>query len=94
MEIAILTILIIKAVKIFLIAYTISRFTPIEMILELLPDKLIYNLLRLLMSCSRCLALWVGIILTGNIWLAMSVSFFMVIFEKTFGFWEKKIRLN
>ncbi len=86
--------LIIEAIKIFLLTYTISRFSPLQMVLELLPNKLIYNLIKLLMSCSRCLALWGGIILTGNIWLAMTISIFMVIFEKTFGVWENKVKLN
>lgn len=86
--------LIIESIKIFLLTYTISRFSPLQMVLELLPNKLIYNLIKLLMSCSRCLALWSGIILTGNIWLAMTISIFMVIFEKTFGVWENKVKLN
>ena len=83
-----------EAVKIFLASYTVSRFSPIQMILELLPNKLIYNLIKLLMSCSRCFALWFGMLLTGDIWLSMSVSMFMVVFEKTFGVWENKVKLN
>jgi uncharacterized membrane protein YciS (DUF1049 family) len=85
---------IIESIKVFLVAYTISRFTPIQMVLDLLPNKLHYNLLKLLMTCSKCLGLWVGLIMTGNIWLSMGISLFMVVFEKTFGEWEMRTKLN
>ena len=82
------------ALKVFLIAYTITRFTPIQLLLEMLPDNLFFNVFKLLFSCSKCLALWSGLLLTGDIWLSMAVSFFFVIFEKTFGVWENQIRLK
>lgn len=84
---------IITASKIFLLSYTISRFSPLQMLIEMLPNKIYWNLFKLLMSCSKCLALWSGIIMTGNIWISMVVSILMVVFEKTFGEWERKTKL-
>lgn len=79
--------------KVMLISYTISRFEPLKMVLDLLPDNLFFNLLRLLLTCSKCLSFWVGIII-GGIWIGMVSSFTMTIFEKTIGRWIDKVRLN
>lgn len=78
--------------KIFLLGWTISRFEPISWLLDLLPDNLGFNIFKLLLTCSKCLCLWIGIIMC-NIWIAMGVSLFMIIFEKTFGRWERKINI-
>lgn len=79
--------------KIMLLGFTMSRFEPLRMVLDLLPDNLFFNLLRLLLSCSKCIAFWSGIIL-GGVWIAMLASFLMVIFEKTIGSWIDEIKLS
>jgi hypothetical protein len=84
---------IIIMIQIFLISYTITRFEPLQMVLDELPDNLVMNVIKLLLSCSKCVSFWTGLII-GNIWMAMIVSLFMVIFEKTFGHWESKIKIN
>lgn len=80
--------------KILILAYTISRFEPIGWILDLLPNKLILNIFKLGMTCSKCLCLYVGLILTGNIWMAMIASFLMVLYERSIGKWEQKIKFQ
>ncbi len=85
--------IIINLCKIMILSYTISRFDPLKMILEILPDNLFCNLFRLALSCSKCLAFWTGIIIAG-IWWAMLASFLMTIFEKTIGRWIDQVRLN
>lgn len=85
------TITIMICIKIFLISYTITRFEPLQWILDILPDNLFFNIIRLALSCSKCLSLYVGFIMTYDIYIAMIMSLFMVIFEKTFGHWENKV---
>jgi len=79
--------------KVMLLSYTISRFEPLKMVLDLLPDNLFFNLLRLALTCSKCLSFWIGI-LFGQIWIGMIASFTMTIFEKTIGRWIDQVRLN
>lgn len=76
-----------------LTAYTISRFEPLKMLLDLLPDNLFWNLLRLLLTCSKCLAFWTGI-LFGGIWIGMGASLLITLLEKTIFGWMDQIRLN
>lgn len=77
--------------KTILIVYTITRFEPLQMILELLPDNLIFNSIKLLFSCSKCLSLYLGSIIFLDLYVGMALSFFFTIFEKTIGNWLNKI---
>lgn len=79
--------------KIMLISYTISRFEPLKMVLDLLPDKLLFNLIALLLTCSKCISFWSGLFLF-NIWVGMIASLIMTILEKTLLRWLERTRLN
>lgn len=80
--------------QVFILSWLITRFSPLQMILELLPDKLILNMIQLLFSCSKCFAFWFSLIYTGDIFLSAFMSFIMMIYEKTIGFWENRVRLK
>ena len=80
-------------IKIWLICWTITRFEPLKMVLDLLPNKLIPNLVRLVLTCLRCLTLWVTLIWTGDIFLACLVSFVSFFYDKFIGPIENKVRL-
>lgn len=78
-----------------ILSYTISRFEPLQIFLGSLPKKFLpFRILTQLLTCSKCLGLWLGILITQDIWIAMIISFLMVVFEKTFGEWEQKIKLD
>jgi hypothetical protein len=83
-----ITILMIKA---FILAYFITRFQPIEMLLEILPDKLIFNILKLAFSCSKCCVFYTSLVYTHNFYYSVLNSFIMIIFERTIGKWERRI---
>jgi len=80
-------------ISIFLISWVISRFEPIKMIEEMLPDKLVYNLLRLMITCIKCLIFWITLIWTGNIILASAGAFIGFWYDKFIGPIERKVRL-
>lgn len=80
--------------KILILAYTISRFEPIGWILDLLPNKLILNIFKLGMTCSKCLALWIGILCFNQLYIALAASFIMVLYERSIGKWEQKIKFQ
>jgi len=80
--------------KILLSAYTVSRFEPLKMVLDLLPDKLIFNLINLLLTCSKCLSFWIGIIFFGDIWMGMLASLIITVLEKTAFNKLEKVTLN
>ena len=83
----------IELLKIFMISWFVSRFEPIQMVLEVLPNKLAYNLIRLLTSCLKCLAFWITLIYTGDLFLASLMAFIGFWYDKIIGRIENKIRL-
>jgi hypothetical protein len=83
----------ITMISIFLVSWVISRFEPFTMILEVLPDKLLYNLFRLLLTCIKCLMFWITLIYTENIVLASGMAFIGFWYDKFIGPIERKVRL-
>jgi hypothetical protein len=79
--------------KIFMISWFISRFEPIHMTLEALPNKLVYNLIRLILTCLKCLAFWITLTLTQDIFLASLMAFIGFWYDKIIGRIENKVRL-
>lgn len=79
--------------KIFIVSWFISRFEPIHMTLEALPNKLVYNLIRLILTCLKCLAFWITLTWTGDIFLASLMAFIGFWYDKIIGRIENKIRL-
>jgi hypothetical protein len=80
--------------KILLLAWFITRFEPVQWIVDILFEgktDLTSKLLYLALTCSKCVAFWAGIILTQDIFLAIIGCFLMVIYEKTIGKWEQRI---
>jgi hypothetical protein len=80
--------------KILLLAWFITRFEPVQWIVDILFEgktDLTSKLLYLALSCSKCLSFWAGIILAQDIFLAIIASWLMVVYEKTLGKWENKI---
>ena len=80
--------------KIFIISWFITRFKPIEMILELLPDNIIFNIFRLLLTCLMCISFWIGLIYTGDIFISSLMAFIGFWYDKILGFYENRVRLN
>jgi hypothetical protein len=80
--------------QVFILSWLITRFSPLQMILELLPDKLILNMIQLLLSCLMCVSFWTCLVVTENIYLASLSAFIGFWYDKIFGFYEKRIRLN
>ena len=85
--------LIILIGKMFIISWLVTRFQPITMILDVLPDKLIYNLIRLLLSCLMCFSFWFTLIMTGSIVTASIAAFVGFWYDKILGSIENRIRL-
>lgn len=79
--------------KIFIVSWLISRFEPIHMVLETLPNKLVYNLIRLVLTCLKCLAFWITLSLTQDIFLASLMAFIGFWYDKIIGRIENKVRL-
>lgn len=81
-------------VKIWFVSWMITRFEPLHMLLELLPDKLFYNMLSLILTCLKCLSMWMTLIVTGDIFLSSLLCFISFFYEKNLGHWERRVRLN
>ena len=80
-------------ISIWLLSWFITRFEPLQMTLELLPNKLIYNLFKLLISCLKCVSFWITLFYTGDIILASGIAFISFWYDKWIGPLERKVRL-
>ncbi len=80
-------------VSIWLVSWFITRFEPLQMVLELLPNKLLFNLFKLLITCLRCLSFWITLCYTQNIILASGIAFVSFWYDKFIGPQERKVRL-
>lgn len=72
----------IQILKILLASWFITRFEPIKWFIEILPDNLIFNMIKYIPMCSKCFSFWFGLIYIHNFWLAALSSLIMVIVEK------------
>lgn len=80
-------------IKLFLLAWVITRFEPIQIVLELIPDNLVFNLLKLLVSCLKCVSFWLVLIFTYDIFLASGMAFIAFWYDKLISPIENKVRL-
>jgi hypothetical protein len=80
-------------ISIWLVSWFITRFEPLQMILELLPNKLIPNLFKLLITCLKCVSFWLTLVWTQNIVLASGIAFVSFFYDKFIGPIERKVRL-
>jgi hypothetical protein len=78
-------------ISIWLVSWFITRFEPLQMVLELLPNKLLFNLFKLLITCLRCLSF--TLCYTQNIILASGIAFVSFWYDKFIGPIERKVRL-
>lgn len=69
-------------IQIYLAVWLFTNFEPLTDLIDNLWDKLPPNITRyravdylyILIGCSRCLSLWVTLLLTGNIFMAIFLS--------------------
>lgn len=80
-------------IGIWLVSWFITRFEPLQMVLELMPNKLIYNLFKLLITCLKCVSFWITLAYTQNIVLASGMAFISFFYDKFIGPIERKVRL-
>ena len=80
-------------IGIWLVSWFITRFEPLQMVLELLPNKLLFNLFKLLTTCLKCVSFWITLCYTQNIVLASGIAFVSFFYDKFIGPIERKVRL-
>jgi hypothetical protein len=80
--------------KVFFLSWMIVRFEPLGWILDLLPKGLPKYLLIVLTTCLKCSNFWLGLILTGDIFISSGLAFIGMLYEKTIGKWETTIKFN
>lgn len=79
--------------KLFFISWFLTRFEPLHMVLELLPDKLIYNLIKLLFTCIKCVLFWITLSITFDPFIASGMAFIGFWYDKFIAPLENKVRL-
>lgn len=81
--------MILLIIKTLLIAQFVVKFEPIQWVLDIIKTKikpnnivvnLFLNIISLLTSCSKCAALWTGLLM-GGIWVALISSYIMYLYS-------------
>jgi len=78
-------------IKIFLLSWTLTHFSPLKMISEYLLSKtkdnpmasIIMSITTLPIYCLMCCSFWCGLIISGDIFIASGAAFI--------GFWYDKL---
>lgn len=84
--------LILTLIQSLLIGWFIPKFEPLHTVLELLPDTLFKWILQSLFTCMKCTSFWACLILTQNLYLAITAAFLGFWYDKLIGPEERKIR--
>lgn len=93
---------IILIIKILLIAFVYTRFEPLhswaaniiknsKSVLKSLVANLLHNNMT---TCIKCLAFWVGLIMSHNFYIAAIAMILAFIYDKKFSSWERQNRLQ
>lgn len=69
-------------VKIFLLSFLINQFEPLQWILDLLPKTLLTAIITMLLTCLKCTSFWVGLIISGDIFIASGAFLIGFIIDK------------
>jgi len=78
----------------FMISWLISRFEPLQWFIKIFPNNKLRFLIETLTTCIKCVSLYMGLIISGNIFLPAFSSFIAMIYDKTIGQWETKIKFK
>lgn len=80
--------------KTLVLSWLVTRFEPLQWLINLLPDKKIKFLIQDATTCMKCMSLYLGLMISGDIYIAALASFLSVIYMKTLGVWEQKVKFN
>jgi|WetSurMetagenome_2_1015567.scaffolds.fasta_scaffold81271_4 hypothetical protein len=74
--------IIIQIIKVLLLANVIVNFSPINWLVELIPNSLPKYILVLLTSCLKCCSFWLGLVITHDIWISSLIYLIASIITK------------
>lgn len=80
--------------KILVVSWLVTRFEPLQWLINLLPDNKLKFLIQDATTCMKCMSLYIGLIITFSIYIAAFASFLSVIYMKTIGQWEQKVKFK
>lgn len=56
--------------KSLILAKLLTEFTPLQWVLDLLPENIFKWIIQVLTSCLKCATTWIALILTGDVYIA------------------------
>jgi len=63
-----------EIIKILLLSWFISSFEPLFILLNEIKWRWIKIFLIAILGCFKCASLWIGLILTGNIFISLAAA--------------------
>lgn len=77
---------------IFLGAWTITRFEPLQLLLDNIKDNKFTVPFKLLLSCTKCVAFWLSLAIYQSFFIACLMAFIAFWYDKLLGGFEEKIK--
>lgn len=84
---------VIIVLKVLGLSWVINRLPIVSLLFNYLPENIFTLVLKLALECLKCTSLYVGLIITQNIWISILCSFIAMLYERTIGEWEKNIKI-
>lgn len=88
--------------KIIGLSWFITHFDPIMWLIDSARINinhkrtfihLIFNVITVLLTCLKCCSFWLGLTISGSIWIALAASYLSFLYDKIVGPWESIINI-
>lgn len=80
--------------KTLLLSWLVTRFEPIQWLINLLPNHRLKYLIIDATTCMKCMSLYIGLLISHDIYIAALASLLSVFYSKTIGAWEQKVKFK
>ena len=80
--------------KILVSSWLVTRFEPLQWLIDLLPNNKFKFLIQDATTCMKCMSLYLGLIITGDIYMSALAAFLSVVYSKTIGLWEQNVKFK
>lgn len=81
-------------IKIFILSWFLTRFKPIRIFFNILPDNILFKVIRYITTCIFCISFWLSILITNDIYLSCFTSFIAFWYDKLLSRYENRIYLK
>jgi hypothetical protein len=80
--------------KTLILSWLVTRYEPIQWVIDTIPSGRIKSVIQDATTCMKCMSLYIGLLISGSIYVAALASLLSVFYNKTIGEWEQKVKFK